>query len=54
MEITNRDSFNDFKSGQGFQIGEKRLKIGSEITNRGKRDFKSGQGLQISAEHHIQ
>ena len=53
-EITNRGSLNHFKSGQEFQIGEKRLKIRSEITNRSKRDFKSWQGLQIGAEHHIQ
>ena len=51
-------SFRDFKSGQndyklglGFQIGEKRIQIRAEITNRGNRDFKSGQGLQIGAEH---
>ena len=42
---------------QGFQIGVKRLQIGTnrfqisaEFTNRGKRDFKSGKGLQIEAE----
>ena len=55
--ITKRGSFRDFnswqkdyKSGQGFQIGEKRFQIGAEIRNRGKRDFKSRQGLQIGAE----
>ena len=51
-------SFKDFKSGQkyyksglGFQIGEKRFQIRTEIANRGNRDFKSEQGLQIGAEH---
>ena len=43
--------FRDYKSRQeGFQIGAKRLQIGTGISNRGKRDFKSGQGLQIGAE----
>ena len=51
-EITIRGSFRnlnsgqkDYKSGQGLQIGEKRLQI------RPKGIFIMGQGLQIGAEH---
>ena len=35
--------------GHGFQMGAKRIQIGAEITNWGKRYFKSTQGLQIVA-----
>ena len=46
-----RSGQKEYKSGLGFQIGEKRFQGRAEITNRSNRDFKSGQGLQIGAEH---
>ena len=48
--ITNRGSFRNFKSGQGFQIEEnQRFQIRAEITNRGKRDYKLEQRFKIGA-----
>ena len=48
--ITNRGSFRNSKSGQGFQIeANRRFQIGAEITNRGKRDYKLEQRFEIEA-----
>ena len=39
-----------YRQLKGFQIGVKKLQIGAELTNRGKRDYKPGQGLNIGGE----
>ena len=50
--------FRHYKSGQeglqmgqlkGFQIGARRLKLETGISNRVKRDYKPGQEFQIAA-----